>query len=134
MLDVLENDIDDKLYLPFDKYKNMIMLKDRSNEHKLNQIADLNNGGYEMSQRVYDINALCPTLTCGCNTNILDNDNKVRKLSSDECFKLMGMTKEDCEKCREIGVSEAQLRKQAGNGIVTSVIAAIMEELYNISF
>lgn len=39
---------------------------------------------------------------------------RIRKLIPEECFILMGMTAEDCEKCREVGVSNSQLYKQAG--------------------
>ena len=37
----------------------------------------------------------------------------VRKLMPEECFVLMGMTEEDCKKCRALGISDTQLYKQA---------------------
>ena len=55
---------------------------------------------------------------------------KIRKLLPEECFELMGMTAEDCIKCRELGVSNTQLYKQAGNGLVSNCIQYIMEHLY----
>ena len=55
---------------------------------------------------------------------------RIRKLTPEECFMLMGMTKEDCEKCRELGVSNTQLYKIAGNGLITNCIQLIMEHLY----
>jgi len=39
---------------------------------------------------------------------------KIRKLTPEECFILMGSTKEDCQKCKDAGVSNSQLYKQAG--------------------
>ena len=39
---------------------------------------------------------------------------KIRKLTADECFILMGATVEDCQKCKDAGVSNSQLYKQAG--------------------
>ena len=51
----------------------------------------------------------------------------VRKLMPEECFVLMGMTEEDCEKCRAVGMSETQLYKQAGNGLVTNHVQFIVE-------
>lgn len=39
---------------------------------------------------------------------------KIRKLSVEECFILMGATVEDCQKCKDAGVSNSQLYKQAG--------------------
>ena len=56
----------------------------------------------------------------------------VRKLMPEECFVLMGMTEEDCEKCREVGMSETQLYKQAGNGLVTNHVQFIVEHLYKV--
>ena len=39
---------------------------------------------------------------------------KIRKLTPEECFILMGATAEDCQKCKDAGVSNSQLYKQAG--------------------
>lgn len=55
---------------------------------------------------------------------------RIRKLVPEETFILMGMTVEDCEKCRELGVSNSQLYKQAGNGLITNCVQYIMEHLY----
>ena len=61
---------------------------------------------------------------------IYDTKHKVvRRLSPEEAFLLMGMKVEDCKKCRELGVSDTQLYRQAGNGLVTNCIERIMEEL-----
>lgn len=54
----------------------------------------------------------------------------IRKLTPEECFILMGMTKEDAEKCRAVGVSNSQLYKQAGNGLITNCVQYIIEHLY----
>ena len=60
----------------------------------------------------------------------LINKLAIRKLTPDECFILMGLTAEDCEKCRNVGVSNSQLYKQAGNGLITNCVQYIMEHLY----
>lgn len=39
---------------------------------------------------------------------------KIRKLTPEETFLLMGATIEDCQKCKDAGVSNSQLYKQAG--------------------
>jgi len=39
---------------------------------------------------------------------------KIRKLTPEETFLLMGATAEDCQKCKDAGVSNSQLYKQAG--------------------
>ena len=51
-------------------------------------------------------------------------------LTASMCFKLMGMTDEDVYRCRRMGISENQLCKQAGNGIVTDCVQVIAEHLY----
>ena len=54
---------------------------------------------------------------------------RIRKLTPTECYKLMGFTAEDCKKCSEGGISNAQLYKQAGNSIVVNVLEAIFKSL-----
>jgi DNA (cytosine-5)-methyltransferase 1 len=60
----------------------------------------------------------------------LDMKNiRIRKLTPTECYKLMGFTAEDCQKCSEGGISNTQLYKQAGNSIVVNVLEAIFTSL-----
>ena len=63
---------------------------------------------------------------------IMDNKYRyrIRKLTPRECFVLMGLTFDDCDKCQNIGISNSQLYKIAGNGIVTDCIKLIFEHLY----
>ncbi len=64
---------------------------------------------------------------------LMSEENKkyrIRKLTPRECFKLMGLTFEDCDKASAVGVSNSQLYKQAGNGIVTNCVELLFEHLY----
>ena len=63
---------------------------------------------------------------------ILENetDIQIRKLTPKECWKLMGLTFEDCEKAANIGVVDTHLYKQAGNGIITNCVELLAEHLY----
>lgn len=54
---------------------------------------------------------------------------KIRKLTPTECYKLMGFTEEDCKKVSDVGISNTQLYKQAGNSIVVNVLEAIFTSL-----
>lgn len=54
---------------------------------------------------------------------------RIRKLTPTECYKLMGFTSEDCKKASDVGVSNSQLYKQAGNSIVVNVLEAIFTSL-----
>ena len=57
-------------------------------------------------------------------------DWAIRKLTPDECWRLMGFTDEDVVKCRTVGMSDTQLYRQAGNSIVTNCIELLAEHIY----
>ena len=61
----------------------------------------------------------------------MQNKFTIRKLTPTECWKLQGFESEDCEKARNVGVSDTNLYKQAGNGIVTNCVELLFEHLYN---
>lgn len=56
--------------------------------------------------------------------------NRAPKPTPGMCFRLMGLTNDDVRKCRAIGVSDTQLYRQAGNGIVTNCAQLLAEHLY----
>ena len=59
---------------------------------------------------------------------------RIRKLTPEETFLLMGATIEDCEKCRAAGVSNSQLYKQSGNGLISNVVQYLMEHMYKAQY
>lgn len=76
-----------------------------------------------------------PTLTTrpeGFKTAILPvtNNLRVRKLIPKECFRLMGFSDENFNAAHDVGISNSQLYKQAGNSIVVDVLYYIFVELY----
>lgn len=58
------------------------------------------------------------------------NTYRVRKLTPKECLRLMAFSDLDYEKCKEAGVSNSQIYKQAGNSIVVDVLYYIYKNLY----
>lgn len=77
------------------------------------------------------------TLTTSCNQGIVEptvQNFRVRKLTPNECWKLMGLTEEDCINAKNIGVADSQLYKQAGNGIVTNCVELLAEHLYKAQY
>lgn len=74
---------------------------------------------------------ICGTLrttnACG-DKRILENNYKIRKLTPRECYRLMGWKDEQFDKIH--GISDAQLYKTAGNGIVVNVLEAIFEKMF----
>ena len=55
---------------------------------------------------------------------------RVRKLTPLECWRLMAFTDEDFYKAKNIGISNSQLYKQAGNSIVVKDLEGKYEELF----
>ena len=90
---------------------------------------------------VWDSEKISPTLTTMQGGNrqpmiieTVQSQPKVRKLTPKECFKLMGLTSEDCDKARNIGISDTNLYKQAGNGIITNCCELLAEHLYKAQY
>ena len=78
------------------------------------------------------------SLTTSCNQGVIDSNintyGRVRKLTPIECWRLMGLTTEDCEKAIQVGMSDSQLYRQAGNGIVTNCVELLAEHLYKAQY
>ena len=55
---------------------------------------------------------------------------RIRKLTPLECWRLMGFTDEDFYKAKNVGISNTQLYKQAGNSIVVNVLEEIFKNLF----
>ena len=116
----------------------------RENTNKIITLGHTGAGGQK--GWVYSMNGASPTVPAstwkdpikilykkGIHNMNKENENniyRIRKLTPTECWKLMGMTKEDVEKARAVGLSNSQLYKQAGNGLVTNCISLLMEHLY----
>lgn len=76
------------------------------------------------------IHNIVPTLSKSSweQNNFLKNGSRIRKLTPKECWRLMGWKDEQFEKIH--GISNTQLYKQAGNGIVVNVLEAIFKNLF----
>ncbi len=81
--------------------------------------------------RVQDNWNVSPTITA-TETGIckIESPIRIRKLTPRECFRLMGFTDENFDAAQEIGISNSQLYRQAGNSIVVDVLYYIYRELY----
>lgn len=74
----------------------------------------------ETSEREY-----ANTITTVQKDSMVLVDNRIRKLTPKECFRLMGFEDADFEKARSFN-KDSQLYKQAGNSIVVDVIKHIL--------
>jgi DNA (cytosine-5)-methyltransferase 1 len=63
------------------------------------------------------------------NFGICVPDLRIRKLTPKECWRLMGFDDKDIEKAQAVGISNAQLYKQAGNSIVVNVLMELFKSL-----
>ncbi len=55
---------------------------------------------------------------------------RIRKLTPKECLRLMGWKDTQIDKIRQSGISNSQMYKQAGNGIVVDVLEWIFKQLF----
>ena len=80
---------------------------------------------------VQENGTISPTITA-TETGIckIESPIRIRKLTPKECFRLMGFSDKDFDAAKNVGVSNSQLYKQAGNSIVVDVLYYIYVELY----
>lgn len=85
--------------------------------------------------RVESNGQIVPTLTAAeGGIRYIESIYRIRKLTPRECFKLMGFTFEDWDKCSDIGISNSAGYKAAGNSIVTDCIKLLFEHLYKAQY
>ncbi len=87
------------------------------------------------NQRVRSDSETVGTLTQNCGADLKRNGQgiienyRIRKLTPKECWRLMGFSDTDIDNAIAVGMSNAQLYKQAGNSIVVNVLMAIFKEM-----
>jgi DNA (cytosine-5)-methyltransferase 1 len=87
-------------------------------------------GVYEKSERHYFSEGVAPTLTSTTAAEkVIEPSLRIRKLTSKECFRLMGFGDSDFHKA-ELVNSNTQLYKQAGNSIVVDVLEYILKQIF----
>lgn len=103
-------------------------------ETQCNQATIITVGNYSPSghnaSRVVDDKGLAPTVMENHGTVTAVTDYlRIRKLTPTECWRLMGWKDEEIQKVKDSGISNTQMYKQAGNGIVVPVLEAIFKNL-----
>jgi len=63
------------------------------------------------------------------NNQAIEYEKKLRRLTPIECFRLQGFPDSFVHKCREIGISDTQLYKQAGNSITVDVMEHLIKQI-----
>jgi DNA (cytosine-5)-methyltransferase 1 len=59
---------------------------------------------------------------------------RIRKLTPTECLRLMSVPDEDIQKVKDIGMSDSQMYKQAGNSLVSNCVELIFEHLFKAQY
>lgn len=110
----------------------------------IEKIGNINPSGKGINGNVLGKNGLAPTLTTNkgegpkiaisSDTSYITPYIRIRKLTPKECHRLMGFDDIDVNRCKAVGMSDAQGYKQAGNSIVTNVISLIAEHFYKAQY
>ncbi len=158
--DLLESNVDDKFYLSEEKirkiensnflqerrriqdkdYCDTLLARDWKDPKciRIGGIYDTDEARHQAGS-IYDEDGISPALDTMQGGNrqpmILDTvlkkeNNRIRKLTPRECWRLMGFSDEDFNKAKEIDISNSQLYKQAGNSIVVNVLEEIFKKLF----
>ena len=112
--------------------ENIVPALTKSSWQENNFVVNINPSGKGMNGNVYRTN-LSPALTTnkGEGIKILqNNDYRIRKLTPLECWRLMVFRDVDYYAAKSVGISDAQLYKQAGNSIAVTVLEAIFRNLF----
>lgn len=110
----------------------------------IEKIGNINPSGKGINGNVLGENGLAPTLTTNkgegpkiaisSDTSYITPYIRIRNLTPKECHRLMGFDDIDVNRCKAVGMSDAQGYKQAGNSIVTNVISLIAEHFYKAQY
>jgi len=71
------------------------------------------------------------TLDTHCNMGTIDN-YRIRRLTPLECFRLQGFPDDMVQQARELGISDAQLYKMAGNAVTVNVAQAVAQKIWEV--
>lgn len=119
--DFLEDNVDSKYYL---------------SQKQIEQIESWNAFQKPLENAKSKNDKYIQTITAKSNTSmnssmvLIKEDDKTRKLTPREAWRLMGISDSDFNKAQESGLSDNQLYKQAGNAIVVDVLVHIFKELF----
>ena len=99
-------------------------------EPKILKVGNCNPGGTGCNGDVFSSKGLAATITTnkGEGQKVAIDEFKIRKLTPLECWRLMGFDDDDFYKAQNVGISNSQLYKQAGNSIVVNVLQAIFRQ------
>ena len=134
VIDILDKEVDDSYYLKGNKLPDSTygVINDTfTGECPVIYGWSRNNDGTIKNWHPVNI-ANCVTAAKRDNTQnyIKEVDGRVRKLTSNECFRLMGLSDTDIEKLNNSNIGKTALSKMAGNSIVVEVLYHVMKNMF----
>lgn len=79
--------------------------------------------------RVEKEGSISPTITTHMEICKMESENRIRRLTPRECWRLMDFTDDDFDQAAKVN-AETHLYQQAGNSIVVNVLVAIFGQMY----
>lgn len=155
---ILEEKVNDVFYLEAELEKDILKRIMKTNINSIKSLEESNNGlifvagatekpnwldngkvlsrNFKQGSRIYDSRGLSSTLSAqgvggiGGHTGLyLTQDNRVRRLTPLECFRLQGIPDDCYYQLKNEGFSNTRLYKMAGNAVTTNVIRDIVLSL-----
>lgn len=105
------------------KLKEYLKITDHSFDKSITEFEE-KEGVFEKANRCYDEQGIAPTMTCVSADEKIFTNQRIRRLTPRECFRLM-----DFPDSFKMPCSNSQMYKQAGNSIVVNVLAQIINKL-----
>lgn len=128
--DILEDEVKEKYYLSEEKQNDSFV--ERKYKHFIEENGYMPNMFNPYNEKEIKKVAPTQTTTCGNTTSsstiLIKEENKIRKLTPQECWRLMGFDDEDYLKASKV-CSNTALYKQAGNSVVVNVLEEILKNL-----
>ena len=121
--DILQSDVNEKYFLSDKTIKNYVQKTQK-------QI--IKGNGFKFEPSDGNNKAKCLTARCfklGIDDNYIKTNQKIRRLTPGECFRLQTIPKKYAELLLNSGISDTQLYKMAGNGWTVDVISYILSHL-----
>lgn len=84
--------------------------------------------GQTLEERTDDVANSLTTVNTDSMVRMVEDDERIRKLTPKECFRLQGFPDEYFARAAEVN-SDSQLYKQAGNSVTVNVIYEIAKRL-----
>ena len=112
-------------------YLNCLRSTDYKTNHNLICVANINPSGRGQNGNVYSSKGVLPTITTnkGEGIKIIDNKSNLRRITPLESFRAQGFPDDIVEKAYEIGISDTQLYKMAGNSVTVNVVQEIAKRI-----